>query len=422
MIDVLEFYQKQALAGLSDIPWLKRLQHGALTDFTRIGFPGRHDEEWKYTSVDAFLRQRFNLNQPSGNEACPPMNDVPLGLPVRICNGKVLNAEEVNARLPAGVIVKPWPQAIGEHADLIKPHLGQILSHEHGFQALNTAILQDGLFIYLPEGCQLKDPLWLSHWQDNAEQAVYLRYLIVAGAGSSATVVEDYQGLNDCAYLSNAMSEIAVGKKALLNHYKIQREGNLAYHVGHTAVRQAGNSGFNSHVLSLGGKLVRSDVSIVFREPHAHCLLNGIYVPVGGQHIDHHTTVAHAAPFCHSEQDYKGILKGASRAVFNGKVLVAKDAQHTVAKQQNKNLLLSAAAEIDTKPQLEIYADDVVCSHGATVGQLDEDALFYLAARGINREEASRYMIQAFSAENLQRVSLPGLQDWMKSLLNRQLG
>uniref|UniRef100_UPI00260D9DA4 Fe-S cluster assembly protein SufD n=1 Tax=uncultured Legionella sp. TaxID=210934 RepID=UPI00260D9DA4 len=199
-------------------------------------------------------------------------------------------------------------------------------------------------------------------------------------------------------------------------------ESKSAYHLGHIAVKQEESSQFASHSLSLGGKLVRSDLSLYLQEERAHCLMNGIYAPAEGQHVDHHTTVHHLVPECSSEQDYKGILTGHSRAVFNGKVIVAKDAQHTDAKQQNKNLLLSANAEIDTKPQLEIFADDVVCSHGATVGQLDEEALFYLATRGIGRLDASRYLIHAFAQNNLRLIPHRDLADWMGQLLTQQLG
>jgi Fe-S cluster assembly protein SufD len=177
-----------------------------------------------------------------------------------------------------------------------------------------------------------------------------------------------------------------------------------------------------NHSLSLGGKCVRSDLSLYLQEEKAHCLMNAIYAPTDGQHVDHHTTVYHLVPNCSSEQDYKGILNGRARAVFNGKVIVAKDAQHTDAKQQNKNLLLSANAEIDTKPQLEIFADDVLCSHGATVGQLDEEALFYLATRGIDRVEASHYLIHAFAKDNLQLIPHRKLADLMSQLLTQQLG
>lgn len=423
MSDILDFYKEQASAAISPLSWLQRLKDEALADFTQKGFPTRSHEDWKYTSVDSFLNKRFSLNQtPVKRPETPGAEAVPVGQHVRFSNGVLLNAEEIAACMPAGAIVKPWPLALKEHPELVQPYLGQILAHDHGFQALNTAMLQCGLFIYLPENCHLKTPLVLSHWQDQHTQATYIRHVIVAEAQSQATIIEDYHGLDGVDYYTNAITEVSVGQDATINHYKIQREGSLGYHIGHTAARQAKNSDFNSHVLSLGGKLARSDITIALQQEQARCLLNGIYIPVSDQHIDHHTTVYHNLPQCKSIQDYKGILKGKSRAVFNGKVIVAKDAQQSLAEQQNKNLLLSAKAEIDSKPQLEIFADDVTCTHGATVGQLDEEALFYLATRGINREEASRYMIHAFAADNLKRVCIPELADWMKTLLNRQLG
>ena len=201
-------------------------------------------------------------------------------------------------------------------------------------------------------------------------------------------------------------------------HYKIQRESKLAYHMGHLAVNQAMDSQLDSHLFSLGGKCVRSDITIGLSEPGAQCLMNGVYVPNDLQHMDHHTLVTHEAPNCRSEQDYKGILNGHSRAVFNGRVVVAKGAQHTQAKQQNKNLLLSIDTEIDTKPQLEIFADDVVCTHGATVGQLDEEAIFYLATRGIGRADATRYLVKAFTVDNLRILANVELATWVGTLLN----
>ena len=213
-----------------------------------------------------------------------------------------------------------------------------------------------------------------------------------------------------------------LGEKAQCVHYKIQREGKLACHIGHVAVNQLAHSEFASHSFSFGGKLVRSDLSINLLQEYAQCLMNGIYIPNEGQHVDHHTIVNHLLPNCRSKQDYKGILNGHARAVFNGKVVVAKDAQHTDASQQNKNLLLSANAEIDTKPQLEIFADDVLCSHGATVGQLDEEALFYLATRGIDKIEASRYLVHAFTEENLRLIPKQKLAAWVGNLITQQLG
>lgn len=423
MSDITEFYKEQAIVRRSSIPWLSYLQKTGLTDFERLEFPTRQNEEWKYTSVDSFVQQRFsNAISPAAIPKVPPyQTDFAVGYRVELINGDVYGAQELMTKLPEGVVVQSLAQALIEQADKMSPYLGRILQHEHGFQALNTAMLSHGLFIYLPEGVALTEPLLLTHWQDETNQATHLRHLVIAEAGSSASIIEDYQGDAASCYLTNTITEIVTAADSTLTHYKVQRESKLAYHVGHISVKQAAGSQFNSHLFSLGGKLVRNDITIYLHEPDAHCLMNGIFVPTDGQHMDQHTTVFHQVPDCSSEQDYKGILTGRSRGVFNGKVVVEKEAQHTSAKQQNKNLLLSTTAEIDTKPQLDIYADDVICTHGATVGQLDEDALFYLATRGIGRLEASQYLIQAFATENLRAIPLAELATWMSATLEKGL-
>lgn len=426
MSEITEFYQQQVqqpgINGVATIPWLAHLKQDALTDFRRIGFPTRKDEEWKYTSVDAFLKQRF-VNANANNVAANIKTDIPIDcLEVAFINGEVIGIERLAAILPAGIIVQPLAQALIDHADKIKPYLGQIVQTEHGFQALNSAMLQCGLFIYLPEGSCLSETLLLTHWQNQSQQATHLRHLVIAEAGSRATIIEDYRGDESSSYFTNTITEVYVAPKAAITHYKFQRESKLAYHIGHLAVKQAKDSQFDSHLFSFGGKLVRSDATFSLEESRARCSMNGIYAPADGQHMDHHTLVTHAVPDCNSAQDYKGILTGHSRAVFNGKVVVAKDAQRTEAKQQNKNLLLSIDAEIDTKPQLEIFADDVVCTHGATVGQLDEEALFYLATRGIEYAEASQYLVQAFAHENVRVIKDAKLATWLSSLLIQQIG
>ena len=425
MSDLVNFYEQEALAQVSSIPWLKSLQKKALLDFMRLGFPRRTQEDWKYTAVDSFLKTQFasqSLGQHNNATTKSPGPAVPIGLPIDCINGVVRGIEAITAHLPKGAIVLPMAEALVLHPETIKPYLSQILQQQHGFQALNTAMLHAGLFIYLPEGVCMPLPLRIAHVQDNANQATYIRHLVILDKGSSLTLIEDYLGAPDISYVTNTITEAYLAADATMTHYKIQRESKLAYHVGHLAVKQATSSQFNSHSFSLGGKVVRSDITIGLEGVHAGCLMNGIYAPTEGQHMDHHTVVTHAVPDCQSAQDYKGILCGQSRAVFNGQVIVAKHAQHTSAKQQNKNLLLSAQAEVDTKPQLDIFADDVVCTHGATVGQLDEEALFYLATRGINRADASRYLVQAFATENLKAFSNVDLAEWLGTLLNEQLG
>ncbi|MDR3442803.1 MAG: Fe-S cluster assembly protein SufD [Legionella sp.] len=422
MNEILDFYQQQATASLSTIPWLAALQSKALTDLNHSGFPGRHDEEWKYTRVDVLLQQPFTANDQKSNTATAHVSDLPISQQVHIHNGLISGEAELAKSLPAGVLVVSLAHALNSHPELLKPYLGTILKQEHGFHFLNTAMLQCGVVIYIPAGVCVDEPIALTHIQDKANQAVHLRHLIIAEAGSQVTIVEDYQGTEDLCYFTNTITEVYTGASAKVTHCTIQRESKAAFHLGHLSVKQGAHSEFMNHSLSLGGKCVRSDLSLYLQEEKAHCLMNAIYAPTEGQHVDHHTTVYHLVPNCSSEQDYKGILNGRARAVFNGKVIVAKDAQHTDAKQQNKNLLLSANAEIDTKPQLEIFADDVLCSHGATVGQLDEEALFYLATRGIDRVEASHYLIHAFAKDNLQLIPHRKLADLMSQLLTQQLG
>lgn len=420
MTELLDFYQQQAKQKQSSIPWVATLQQEGLAALDHYGFPTRHTEDWKYTSVNALLEKRlaFQGQKSSPVELTPPVAGA---LQIVVNNGQIQGLDRLKSRLPAGVIIESLADAMVHHAEKIKPWLSKIMPQEHAFQALNSACLQDGLFIYLPADTRIEEPLFLRHWQDVADQAVNFRHLIVAEANSQAIIVEEYRGA-DCCYFTNTVTEIALAARANLQHYKIQTESTKAFHIGHLALRQAEKSDFQSHSLSLGGKLVRSDIGIRLEEHHAKCLMNGIYAPCDGQHVDHHTLVEHRVPDCQSDQDYKGIMKGNSRAVFNGRVVVAKNAQHSQAKQQNKNLLLSAQAEIDTKPQLEIFADDVVCTHGATVGQLDEESLFYLATRGIDREEASGYLLQAFAADNLRLIPHRQMAEWIAQLLTVHLG
>ena len=420
MTELLDFYQQQISGRFSSTPWFKNLQEDALSHLRKIGFPTHQHEDWKYTSVDALLQHQFKSEDKlSSNDLLNlPDIDVPFVHKLALINGVVIGADDLAASLPKGIIIKPLSAAFIEHADKIKPYLSNILKQENGFQALNTAMMHDGLFIYLPQGVCLNEPLYISHRQDKTNQAIYLRHLIVLENQSSINIIEDYEALGETCYFTNTITEVSLAEKAKLTHYKIIRESNLAYHIGQIAVNQKENSQFDSHSFNISGKLVRSDIAINLTEPKARCLMNGVYLTTDKQNIDHHTVVTHAAKDCTSEQDYKGVLRGESKAVFNGRVIVEKGANHTVAKQQNKNLLLSLNTEIDTKPQLEIFADDVICTHGATVGQLDDEALFYFAARGIGHEEASRYLVNAFITANLCYITDMNIKIWVETLLN----
>lgn len=419
MNESVEFYQNQARDAISGNALFLTTQQQALKQLGEMGFPTRHDEDWKYTSVDSFLQHRFSVNQAASLSETMRAPEFPIACHQLSIDNGIL---KTRPSLPTGVVVLPLAKAIETMPEKVAPYLDQILTSEHAFHALNTAMLMNGLFIYIPEDTCISEPLWLSHWQTFANQAVYLRHLVVAEKGSQVSLIEDYCGEPSACYHTNAITEMHLAEKASVTHIKIQRESKQAYHVGHLAVKQAADSQLDSHLFSLGGQWVRSDITIYLDESRARCGMNGMYLPFDGQHMDHHTLVHHNAPDCESAQDYKGILSGHARAVFNGRVVVAKDAQHTVAKQQNKNLLLSTNAEIDTKPQLEIFADDVICTHGATVGQLDEEALFYLATRGIGEDEAGRYLMQAFMTDNVRAIPNTILATWIGDLFNEQIG
>ena len=349
---------------------LKSLKQKAVADLARLGFPARHDEDWKYTPTAALLKHDFELSLDA--------------------SGLCINNQ------PEGVLVLPIKEALVSHADLIQPYLGKIMQQTHGFHAQNMALFELGFLIYVPDNIKITAPLCITHQAKTAGSMQCFRHLIIAGASSALKIIESYDSDLDRPYLTNSMTEIVLGTDANITHLKIQREGLNAFHVGEVAVKQLARSRFESHSLSLGALWARSDTVVEFAEPKASCLMNGIYLPAHQQHVDHHTTVKHIAPDCVSEQDYKGILKDRARAVFNGKVLVSEGASKTEAKQYNKNVLLSSKAEVNTKPELQIFTDDVICAHGATVGQLDEDALFYLATRGIDSTLAHRYLMKAF--------------------------
>lgn len=430
MSDLLDFYQQQAKQDLVSPSWLMSRQEQALADFTRLGFPTRDQEEWRYTPTDSFLQHAFTRAMPSEHlnhhamevVAAGRQVDAPIGLKIAIVDGVVLGLEAIQAALPPGVVVQPLRQAIVEHPEKIEPYLGKVLSHHHAFQALNTAMIELGLFIFVPKHIVLPEPLLLTHWQTAADQALFIRHVIVAESGSALSLIEDFQGESKACYFTNTVTEVHLHPAAALTHYKIQRESPVAFHVGHLAVTQDATSQFKSHVLSLGAQWSRSDMTVQLKESNGRCFLNGIYVPRHQQCMGHNTLIQHLVKASESEQDYKGIVSDQARAMFQGKIVVSPEAIGTKAKQQNKNILLSTGAEIDTKPQLDIYADDVQCTHGATVGQLDEDALFYLTTRGIDQAEARRYLIQAFAASNLQALDHDPMKTWMATLLNQKIG
>jgi Fe-S cluster assembly protein SufD len=416
MTDVLAYYQKHVQGARKSQAILEQVQEEGARLLTELGFPQRYHEDWKYTSMKHWSEQRYSeAKQPSTFHSTPGVKDV---FGVELTGGAAhFDAKKV----PEGLTILTLEQAAQDHPNLLALHLGKIAKTTHGFQALNAAMLSSGLVLYVADNTTIEQPIYFSHSQSQENALQNWRHLVVLGNNSRMTLIEDFDGANDVNYFTNSVMEVKLSTQAYLEHYKIQRESKAATHIAHMAIQQDRMSELSHHSINIGGKLVRSDVQVEYRQEEAKSLLNGVYAPHDGQHMDHHIRSNHHVGLCYSEQNYKGILSGHSRAVFNGTVFVEKDAQKTESHQQNKNLLLSKFAEIDTKPQLEIFADDVICSHGATVGQLDEEALFYLATRGIDNAMASQFLIHAFAAEVFKRMPNQHLAEWMQGLLDQQM-
>jgi Fe-S cluster assembly protein SufD len=411
-------------------PWLNRIRKAAIRRFTELGFPTTRNEDWKFTSVDPIAKIPFR----------PVISDEHNGVTLRQIGGapfEVPNCTRlvfINGRYSAelsglnagrdGVIATSLADALASHSDWVEPYLARYASYDnHAFTALNTAFIHDGAFVSIPKGAIVDRPIHLIFAATSLGEGcvAHPRNLILAGPCSRASLIETYVGLEEEAYLTNAVTEIVAAENAAIDHCKIQRESEEAFHVATTQIHQARGSKVASHFVSLGGALVRNEVRAVLDAEGCECTLNGLYLAHDQQHIDNHTVIDHAKPHCTSHELYKGILDGQAHGVFNGKIFVRQDAQKTDAKQTNQTLLLSEDAVINTKPQLEIYADDVKCTHGATVGQLQEDAIFYLRSRGIGAEAARGLLTYAFANDIISRLAVDPLRVQLEDfLLHRQ--
>jgi len=319
-----------------------------------------------------------------------------------------------------GVVIGNLAESIAQQ--FVEDAFGQTLpQQQHGFTALNTAYAQDGYVIHLPKGGVLDQVLEVVFVHQTANAVSHTRNIVVAQANSQCTIVERHIGKPEAIYLSNSITEIIAGDNAHIDHYKIQSESDDAFHIGGVFINQAGGSQVKNHNVALNGLVTRNDTQCNLLGQGAHMEMNGLVLGQGRQHIDNHTLVNHAVPNCTSDEYYKTILDDSSRSVFRGRIIVAQDAQLTNADQQNNNLLLSANAEADTKPQLEIYADDVKCSHGATVGQLEPKSLFYLKSRGISNEQSQALLTFAFANEVIQRVGVDSVRDELTHIMAGEL-
>jgi len=355
-------------------PGIQRLREAGFQRFAELGFPTTHDEEWRFTNVAPIARAAFRAGKAArvvtpGNLVLGNLKDAPLGR----------NADFEN----------------------------------NAFVALNTAFLDDVTVIEVPRGALLDQPIEITYEASDG-MALNPRTLIVVGPAAQCRIVETYRGQG--RYFTNAVTEIVAGEGAVVDHYKVQRESAEAFHVGAHFVAVGRSANFTSHSIALGGALVRNDVAVTLSEG-ADATLNGLYIVNGTQHVDNHTVIDHAQPHGTSRELYKGILDGKASAVFNGRILVRKDAQKTDSRQTNKNLVLSDEAVIDTKPELQIFADDVRCTHGATIGQLDSEAMFYMQSRGIGKADARSLLTYAFAQDIVDRIRIESLKSTLERIL-----
>jgi Fe-S cluster assembly protein SufD len=404
-----------------DPGWLARPRAEALARFHDLGFPTTRDEEWRFTSVAPIVETQF-ARAHNGASSLTSADLAPLeiagdrALTLVFVNGRFAYASPIAERVPAGVRIESLASALSKPAttgDAMATHLTAIADGDRSaFAALNTAFIEDGAFVQIPDSTVVEPPIQLLFLTVGEElpTMAYPRVLVVLGANSEATIVETYAAVRADRYLTNAVTEVFAGANAKLVHYKVQHESSSAFHVGALYARAAKDSTLVCHAINMGGSLVRNDVVVRLAGEGCGCSLNGLYLGDGSRLVDNHTTIDHAQPHCASREVYKGILAGHARAVFNGKIVVRPDAQKTDAKQTNKALLLSPDAQINTKPQLEIFANDVKCTHGAAIGQMDDEALFYLRARGLSEQEARHLLIRAFAGDVLDEMSLPSLR------------
>jgi Fe-S cluster assembly protein SufD len=406
--------------------WLDSLRKRGVEAFAERGFPTLHDEAWRQTNLAPLLNTAFQpsyaaeLEQPSAglSEAFryPELN----GPEVIFHNGRLIGMNDAGRQLGA-VKLFSLKTTVEAERKLLEAHLGAYASVESSpFVALNTAFADEGVVIVIPRNTVLAEPIHLLFLSSAGAEPwhAHPRVLVLAGELSQATIVETWGALdNEAVYFNNTVTELAAGAGAVLNHIKVQRESLAAFHIGTVQMHQERDSQVHAHSIALGGALVRNEVNAVHDGENVHCTLNGLYLGAGTQHIDNHTRLDHAKPHCTSSEVYKGILDDQASGVFTGRILVRQDAQKTDAIQSNRALLLTPTATINTQPQLEIFADDVRCTHGATVGQLNEEALFYLRTRGIGREAAEGLLTYAFANEIIEQLPVPAVRQHLEHFL-----
>jgi Fe-S cluster assembly protein SufD len=422
-----DFARTLAILPGAHVPWLVRARSTAVERFAESNFPEASDEAWKYTSVAAIEKHAFSAAPcQGGNDGAAALLVDELALDrgsahlLTFVNGRHSPALSSSGRLPSGATLTSLADELDRSPDALEAYLTHD-DQQTVFGALNTSFMADGAYLHLARETVVEQPIHLLFIATQANAAITPRNLVVAEAGAQATLIEHYAGVEGAVYFTNAVTQIFAAANAGIEHYKLQQESMQAFHVAGIHVQQARDSRLMSHSISLGAALARNDITTAFAASGCDATLNGLYLVGGRQHVDHHTRIDHRAPNGSSREFYRGVLDGRSRAVFDGRVIVHPRAQKTNAQQANHNLLLSKDAEIDTKPQLEIYADDVKCTHGATIGQIDENQVFYLRARGVEETMARSLLVHAFAHDVIERIRVRALRTRLERILFTRL-
>lgn len=410
-------------------PWLQERRAAALAGLTARGFPTRKQEAWRYTSLDTLLSQPFALaREPVYRISASGLSAVQFTTQAAarlvFCDGHFIEPLSDTAGLPSGVKVSSLRHMLSTQPHRVADRLGRLCEADsQAFEHINTALAEDGLWLEIAAGVSLENPIEVIHTSQQRATASLLapRNLVIMHAGARATLVEHYTSAPGSNDFTNSVTEIALDANAQLNHYRLQNEGLHTFHKSTLAVQQQADSSYQGIAVSLGASWSRTDYRVRFDGEAAACRLNGLYITGEQQLCDFHVDIDHAVPACHSDEHFKGILAGKSRAVFDGRVRVAPGARKTEAHLKNDNLLLSRDAEVDTKPQLEIFADEVQCSHGTTVGQIEDQQLFYLRSRGIDETTARRLLCNGFAREVLADCPVPGFIDYVAGAIEARL-
>ena len=416
-----------------DPDWLKEFRHVAFQWVSERGFPTARDEAWKYTRVGHILSVAFEPAEPDpsrrlSSAAIDQLAGNLGGIRLVFVNGHFAPDCSSLKKLPPGAKVESLASALAEEGESLQAHLSRPFEEQtHAFTALNAACAEDGAFVRIPANTTIADPIHLVFLSDAGAAITagpvvsHPRSLLLAGAGSRATIVETYVGFPGEVTLTNAVTEVVLDEGAAIEHYKVQDETETAFHIALLDVRQERDTRFTTHSVALGSSLARHEVAVRLQGPGAETTLNGLYMPRNRQHLDNPTAIDHIAPECTSRELYKGVVDGRGRGVFDGRIIVRPGAMKTDSSQTNKNLLLSESAQANTRPRLEIFADDVKCAHGAAVGQLDEEAVFYLRSRGIPEPAARDLLTYAFVGEMLELILLAPLRFHVEKLVASRL-